>query len=130
MSNFLKGTRKKLRFATGKGMGSIEDLWDIPLDSASRPSINSLYIETEADLKEMSTSGLVAKPTKGAGTLELKLAILKEVFEIRTAEQEASKKAIENRAKRNKILDALAEKEEAEFNGKSKDELLKMLDEL
>lgn len=134
---FLTASRAKLRFSSEKTFPGInqtmlttEQLWDIPLDAKSRVSINSLYIEADTKLKESQVSGLVAKPTKGNDTLLLQLAVLKEIFTIRTAEQEIAKAAKAKAEKRQKIIDALADAENKEFEGKSPEELRKMLEEL
>lgn len=134
---YLSAIRRKLRFSsdqvfpgTNQAPMSTEQLMDIPLDAKSRISINSLYIETAAKLEDSQTSGLVTKPTKVNEELSLKLAILKDIFEIRTAEQDAIKNANAKAVKRQKIIDALADAEDNEFKGKTKEEYRKMLEDL
>ncbi|AUS02906.1 coil containing protein [Vibrio phage 2.275.O._10N.286.54.E11] len=120
---FALATRQKLRFPTHKGNATVEDLWDLPLDSARGTSINSLYVEIDAALKETQVSGLVAKPTKGSEVLTLKRDILKEIFEVRDAEQEAAKAAQDDKAHNQRILALIAEKELAAEGELSIDEL-------
>ena len=134
MNTFLSASRSKLRFnsevvfpGVSKSSLTTEQLWDIPLDAKSRVSINSLYIETESRLKESQVSGLVSKPTKGNGVLQLKLDVLKEIFTIRTAEQAVALDKAELDKKRQRIIDAMATNSEKEFEGKSDEELAALL---
>ena len=136
MNTFLAASRSKRRFnsevvfpGVSKSSLTTEQLWDIPLDAKSRVSINSLYIETETRLKESQVSGLVSKPTKGNGVLQLKLDVLKEIFTIRTAEQAVALEQSAHDKEYQQIVDAIAASDEKKFEGKTPEELQVLLAE-
>lgn len=116
-----QGLRKKLRFESGKGYITMEDLWDIPLASESRVSVNSLYVKYSEELKSVETVGLVSKPAKGSDLIRLKLEVLKNVYEVRTAEAAAAKRAAHDRIEKQELLADLSaiEKDERKQLGKA-----------
>ena len=116
-----------LTFATSKGTLTVNDLYRIPLTSETRVSINGLYVEAQEALDAESTKGLVAKKSKNQDTLQLKLDILKDVFETRQSEAEerrrkeaSSKAAVEKLAQ---LDSAIASAKAEELKSKSPEEL-------
>lgn len=135
--NFLVASRAKIRFSSDKVFHGInatmlttEQLWDIPLTAKSRNSINHMYTELEAKLKESEVSGLVKAPSIDTSEIKLKLDILREVFEIRTAENKLVAEAAAKAEKRKELEEALSASEQGELKSKSPAELRAMLAEL
>lgn len=62
--------------------------------------------------------------------LELKFNIVKHIIDVKVAELEARKDAAEKRAKKQKLMELISKKQDAELEGKSVDELMKELEAL
>jgi hypothetical protein len=114
---FELASRSKVRFSY-RGLISTEDLWDLKLEA-----LDEIYRSTNAELKEMSEDSLLEKKQTGAEVLELQVAIVKHVFEIKVAEAEAKKDARERKAKKERILEIIAKKQDETLEGKTIDEL-------
>lgn len=132
MKIFEEATRTKLRFPTALGNLTVEDIWDLPLitttgagvdlDIVAR-STNKLLIQSEEE-------SFVAPKTVQNATLRLKLDILLHIINIKLEEKAAREHKVENKLKKERILTAIAEKEDSALQGKSINNLKKMLDEL
>lgn len=68
--------------------------------------------------------------TKDTTELELKFNIAKHIIDVKLQEQEDRLLESEKKAKRQKILDLMAKKQDAELEGKSLEELAKELEAL
>ena len=135
MSVFETATRKKYRFQSVKGDITTEQLWDVPLSSNDSFDLENIGQTILAGLSLGTTNSLVKinpDPKKAAKLAELegKLEVVKHVIAVKVAELEAAKKKAADRAERNKLLDALARKEDAELEGMSQDQIRKRLAEL
>jgi flagellar basal body-associated protein FliL len=69
----------------------------------------------------------VSKPTTSNSALQFKLDIVKHVITVRLAENEAATLSKDNKAKRDRILDILSRKQDAQLEGSSPEELQAML---
>lgn len=69
-------------------------------------------------------------PIKDTTELELKFNIAKHIIDVKLQEQEDRLLESEKKAKRQKILDLMAKKQDAELEGKSLEELAKELEAL
>jgi hypothetical protein len=114
---FELASRSKLRFSY-RGLISTEDLWDLKPED-----LDAIYRSTNAELKEMSEDSLLEKKQAGAEVLELQVAIVKYVFEVKVAEAEARKDAKERKARKERILEIIAKKQDEDLEGKTLDEL-------
>jgi len=130
---FEKAARLKLRFNTyGSGLCTAEDLWDLPLASASLGSLSLDNIAKALNkaVKEGAEESFVAAKSAKDSVLELKFNIVKRVIEVKMAELEASKKAADNKAQKEKILRVMAAKQDASLEEQSMEGLEEMLDKL
>lgn len=126
---YKRGAKKKIRFETSKGNIGIEDLWDMPLESANGDSLDSLAVGYDKKLKEETKSFVKSKSV--ANTLvQLKFDIVCDVIETKIEENKTKLARAEKAEKRKVILAAIARKESSEIDDASKDELNKMLKEL
>ena len=121
---FEKASRMKLRFNTQRGVLSVEDLWDLPLIQ-----LDNIAIALNKKLQESKTESFIKTRTKDTTELELKFNIAKHIIDVKLQEQEDRLLESEKKAKRQKILDLMAKKQDAELEGKSLEELAKELDE-
>lgn len=119
---FEKASRMKLRYQTNRGVISVEDLWDLSLES-----LDAIAISLNKKLKESQTESFIKTKTKDTTELELKFNIVKHIIDVKLSEAEARKNADEKRAKKQKLMDLIAKKQDAELEGKSVDELMKEL---
>ena len=120
---FEKASRVKLRYSTNRGVLSVEDLWDLSLEQ-----LDPIAINLNKRLKESQTESFIKIRTKD--TIELKFNIVKHIIDVKLQEQEERIVAAEKKAKRQKILDLMAKKQDAELESKSYEELAKELEAL
>jgi hypothetical protein len=131
MSVFEIASRKKLRFPSQKGDLTSEQLWDLPLTSANKFDLDTIARGINGELKSITEDGFVqTKPDPRKPDLETALEIVKRVIAVKIEEKDAAEKKAANRVKRQKLLEALAEREVGDLKAKSKEELLKELNDL
>jgi len=127
---FQKASREKLRFDTGKGQLSVEDLWDLPLTSTTgRPNLDSIAQELNKQLKTSDTVSFVNPSKKTNNTVQLKFDIVKHIIDVRLAENNARLQATEKAERKEKLRKLINAKEEEDLQGKTREELIAMLDE-
>jgi hypothetical protein len=123
---FEKASRKGLRFASPVGDLTTEQLWDLPLASTNpqKANLDALARGVSRELKGLEEESFVTlKPDPRKAELELRLAILKRVIEVKLELKARSEKAAENAERKRKLLAALASKEEADLAGMTKEEI-------
>jgi hypothetical protein len=124
MSIFEKATRLKVRF-NYKGLCTVEDLWDVPFTA-----LDSIYKELNSELKEEDQESLFDNNPVVNDLLNLKLSIVKQIAEVRVGEKNAALVAQEKKAKKQKLLAILAQKQESELMDSSVEELQAMIENL
>lgn len=131
---FEQASRAKLRFVTGVGSVSVEDLWDLPLTSKTGKAnlddiAKGLYKVLKNSDDEVS---FVSRPAVSSTSAldQLRFDIVKHVISVRLAENEAASKSRANAEKRQQILSVLAERENDALKNASVEDLNKMLGEL
>lgn len=132
MNIFEKASRKKLRFGTSIGMLSTEDLWDLPLLSASsNPCLDDIARNIYKRLKDDTENISFVRPPKEENNEDiLAFEIVKYIIESKIAEREASEQKQLKAAKKQRILEIMAKKEDESLMGASLDELKSMLSEI
>lgn len=127
---FAKATRDKVKFVTVKGEISIEDLWDLPLTSEKGFDLDSIAKKIAKELKDSTEESFVKPSTKGSSLLELKLEVLKHIIKVKMEENETRKNLAEKKAKKEKLMEILAKKEDASLEALTPEEIRKQLEEL
>ena len=132
MELFAVATRKKLRFNTSKGQISVENLWDLPLSSDNgSPNLDDIARSLHKEIKDgEDVSFVVKKNNKKDSVFELaqtRFNIVKYIIDVKLNEAEEAKKATDTRKKNQRILELIAKKDDDELAGKSRDELLAMI---
>lgn len=84
---FEAASRLKLRFDSKVGQLSVEDLWDLPLTSATKANLDAIAVDLNRQLKGTEES-FVSTGTKNA-VLELKFEIVKYIITTRVGENQA-----------------------------------------
>jgi len=122
---FLEATRRKLRFQTGKGLLSVEELWDLKLTD-----LDTAAIAVNKQLKDSKEESFIAVKTKTNTELELRLEILKAIIETKQSEATAKANKAKKDLEREKLIDLLSRKEDSELEQLSPEEIKKRLAEL
>ena len=132
MDMFEKATRGKYRFPTSVGMVTMEDLYDLPLTSNkhNHPNLNDIAKSLNRRLKTEGEEDFVNPEVEVNRELKVCFEIVKHVIEVKLRERDAAEKAQETRAKKSRILEILAKKQDQELEGKSEDELRSLLESM
>lgn len=113
-----------------KGIITTEDLWDL-----NQSQLDTVYKELSKELKacQEGDSLLSAKPANifnKEQELTAKIEVLKYIFNCKQQAAELNRIEVERAARKQHILEVLAEKQENALQNMSEDDLKKMLDEL
>ena len=123
---FEYATVKQLRFSY-KGSISTEDLWDLSLEELDR-----IFKGLNAKVKQSQEESLLEKKEKSEEEerLEVQIAVVRRIVEVKLEEQEAKKKEADRKAQKQKLMAMIAEKQDEALKKSSIEELEKMLAEL
>jgi len=125
----IKATRSKWRFQTTRGNISVEELWDLPLKSRTNFDLDTVAKTVNRQVKETEEESFVTTTTKNIEPKE-KLELVKYIISVKLQEAKNKQDAQAKAERKQQILELLAEKEVEGLKAKSKDELLKELEEL
>lgn len=126
---FEKATRDKIRFNTPKGLVTVEDLWDLPLTSETKVSLNSIGKALIRQIKDSGEEDLVDETPENT-KLTSKLDIIKYIIKTRKEENAAKTNEKVIATQREKLQTIIASKKDAEMGEKSIEDLEKELAEL
>lgn len=121
---FEYATRNKVRFPF-KGQISVEDLWDLRADD-----LDTVFKTLNRQVKQSKEESLLTTKTAEDTALDVQIAIVKYIFDIKMQEANTRLLDKERKAQKQKIMAILANKQEQELQNKSVDELQKMLEEI
>ncbi len=130
MDIYKQGIIAKVRFNSQKGQVSMEDLYDLPLTSARGVSLDALAKDVNRELKNSEEESFVTTASKASSALQLKLDILKDVIAFKKEENESKKSAVVNKAKKERIKEILAKKQDDGLESMSEEDLKKMYESL
>lgn len=123
---FEYAVRNKVRFPY-RGLVSVEDLWDLSLTELDKV-FKTLNVEVKKNQEE---SLLLIDPKKPVDELlDIQIAVVKHIFNVKLAEQTAREKAAAKKEQKQKIMAILASKQDEALHNSSVEDLRKMLDEL
>lgn len=123
MNVFEYATRKKVRFQF-KGQISVEDLWDLSLEN-----LDSIYKMLKAQAKAEQGESLLRKANPNEELLGVQIAIVTHIANTKLEEREARQKDRERRERNARIKEIIAQKQDADLQNKSVEELERMLEE-
>ena len=124
MNIFEYAVENKLRF-TYKGNISTEDLYSLSVND-----LDTIYKTLKREAKRNGEESLLATKSNDDVALDTKIEIVKHIVEKKLAQVEARKTAAANKAKKDKILSILEEKQDAALKNMSEEDLRKMLETL
>ena len=116
---FVVASRKQYRFKLNNGNATVEDLWDLNLET-----LNVLAKAAKKEVDSLAEEDFIsAKPAASKDT-ENKFEILKYVIGVKLQEKQAKADAVAKRAKAAQIKELLAEKQNQAMQSKTEAELL------
>lgn len=118
MNIFEQASRLELRFATTKGLLSVEDLWKLSLDS-----LDTIAKGVNRQLKASEEESFVKTRTKANTEDTLKLDILKHVIEVKLQEAEEKKNKAEKAAQLSLLRELKANKQLQELQSLTSTEI-------
>lgn len=121
---FEKAIRRKIRFASNKGMLTTEDLWDLSLGS-----LNNLAKSLNKQIKASEEEDFLATRTVD-DDLKLGFDVVLHVLNTKKAEQEAREAAADKAAKKAKLLEILERKQDSSLEAMSEEEIKAQLSAL
>jgi hypothetical protein len=124
---FERASRAKLRFETTTGTLTVEDLWQLPLSSERHLSLDDVAKATHRELQEAKETSFVEAPTAGNTELQLRFDVVKHVIDVKLAERDEAKTRAENKAKKQRLLELIAEKKDEGLKAASVEELEAMV---
>lgn len=132
---FIHATRNKLRFASPQGLLSVEDLWDLPLSStrANQANLDDIAIDLDKSIKQQGDAvSFVKRSTKTKAVVDeqARFQCVLHVIEVKQAEIEKKEEAQATAAKKQRILELIEMKKDADLAGKSTEELEQILKDL
>lgn len=128
---FEQASRLKLRFESKKGLLTTEDLWTLPLKATG----NSVDLDEVAklvhqELKNSEEISFVTPVSNNNTVAQLKMDVVKHIIAVKVVERDAAQKARDVKEKKQKILEAIARKQDETLVNSSIEELEKMLEAL
>lgn len=124
MSMFEIATRKKYRFPF-RGSITSEDLWDLSL-----AQLDTVYKTLSKEAKTEKEEESLMDGKKEDQDLLNKLDIVKRVFNVKKTEAEAAANAMEKKRQKERLLELIAQKQDAALADKSIEELTAMVNDL
>ena len=108
-----------------KGMINSEDLWDL-----SPKDLNSIFKTLNSELKKVKEESLLEVKTQEDQILDIKIEIVKYIFNVKREEEQKRVKAKELKEKKQRLMEILANKQDQDLLNKSSEDIQKMIDEL
>lgn len=124
--NFITASRNKLRF----GQFATEDLWDLPLTSSNRPSLDNLAKAVNREIKAEAEESFIPSKNRVTSPNTLRLEILKYVIDVKVAENEARKTKAENEALLAQLEDIATDKSSEQLKALPLEDIKKKIAEL
>lgn len=118
---FKIATKKKYRF-NYKGLVTVEDLWDLNVQE-----LDKIYKNLKSQQRNNSEESLLQTVSKEDKELNNKIEIIRTIVSDKLAAQDRAKKVATQKAQNQKILEIMAEKQDASLKEKSIEELQAML---
>lgn len=115
---WIEALKNKFRFEY-KGLISLEDLFDLNIKD-----LDAIYRNLKKEENDLQgDSLLVSEENPKVHEVNVKIKIVKEIFDMKQAEIARAEKALANKAQKDKILAIIEDKENQELSEKSIDEL-------
>lgn len=121
---FEYAVRNKVRFPF-RGLISVEDLWDLSL-----ANLDSIYKSLNKQTKQSDEESLLSTKTDVDAELEIKINIVKYIVSTKLEERKARENETMKKIQKQKIMSAIAAKEDEVLQNSSIEDLKKMLNNI
>lgn len=116
--------RNKVRFPY-KGNITAEDLWDLPITG-----LDNIFKTLNSQAKQSKEESLLDVKSNEDEILDIQIAVVKHIVGVKLEEKAAKERKAENRAKKQKIMEIMAARNDKMLENASDEDLQKMLAEL
>lgn len=121
--DFEKALRKGYRYPSAKGELTTEDLW------ALKPkALDDVYKALMEKRRETTTESLISpKDSAAARQLDEQIEIVKHIYAVKQDEAAKAKLAVENKAKKERIMAIIADRDDKKLADMSDEELSNLM---
>ena len=131
MNIFEQAARRAIRFESAKGDLSVEQLWDLPLQSRNQFDLDTVAKTVNRQLNAVTEESFVSvRENPAKETLSLKLEIVKHIISVKLQEAEEARNRANKASEKEKLLRLLDEKQNEALRALTPEEIQERLKEL
>ena len=128
MNIFEQATRRAIRFESAKGDLSVEQLWDLPLQSRNQFDLDTVAKTVNRQLNDVTEESFVSvRENPGKETLSLKLELVKHIISVKLQEAEEARNRANKASEKEKLLRLLDEKQNEALRALTPEEIQERL---
>ena len=128
MNIFEQATRRAIRFESTKGDLSVEQLWDLPLQSRNQFDLDTIAKTVNRQLNAVTEESFVSvRENPAKETLSLKLEIVKHIISVKLQEAEEARNRANKASEKEKLLRLLDEKQNEALRALTPEEIQERL---
>ena len=128
MNIFEQATRRAIRFESAKGDLSVEQLWDLPLQSRSLFDLDTVAKTVNRQLNAVTEESFVSvRENPAKETLSLKLELVKHIISVKLQEAEEARNRANKASEKEKLLRLLDEKQNEALRALTPEEIQERL---
>ena len=126
LNKFKEASKNKLRFVSNSMSNlTVESLWDLPLESTNKSSLDGIYKLLKKSIKDSEGESFLSKTTSNVED-ELRLSVLEEIMTERLAENKSKVEKRANQSKLDLITRIRTDREEKDLLSMSEEDLTKL----
>ena len=130
MDIFFEASKSKLRFESERGILSTEQLFDLPLKNGTNMCLDEMHKKLKIESRDSDVESYVDKRSNKNSKINLQISIIESIIDYKLDAISAKENAEASKAKKEKIMNILAKKEDEKLEEKSPAELKRMLKKL
>ena len=128
MNIFEQATRRAIRFESTKGDLSVEQLWNLPLQSRNQFDLDTVAKTVNRQLNAVTEESFVSvRENPAKETLSLKLEIVKHIISVKLQEAEEARNRANKASEKEKLLRLLDEKQNEALRALTPEEIQERL---
>lgn len=128
MNIFEQATRRAIRFESAKGDLSVEQLWDLPLQSRNQFDLDTVAKTVNRQLNAVTEESFVSvRENPAKETLSLKLELVKHIISVKLQEAEEARNRANKASEKEKLLRLLDEKQNEALRALTPEEIQERL---
>lgn len=128
MNIFEQATRRAIRFESAKGDLSVEQLWDLPLQSRNQFDLDTVAKTVNRQLNDVTEESFVSvRENPAKETLSLKLELVKHIISVKLQEAEEARNRANRASEKEKLLRLLDEKQNEALRALTPEEIQERL---